>query len=402
MLYNIGIRSYGLAVRVASLFNEKAKLWIAGRKDYWNNLPDVKNRNVVWFHCSSLGEYDQGKPIMESWRIEHPEDYILVTFFSPSGYENIKDKSVGDYTCYLPLDTPKNAEKFIQHFQPKNSFFIKYEIWINYINEAKKHGSKVYSISASFRENQRFFKWYGQNFRNALKQFDHIFVQKESSKALLNKIDITAVTVSGDTRYDRVIQRAQENRENAIIAPWVEGEQVFIVGSSWAPDEEIIIPYINDFKIQNRVIIAPHDVNESRIKEITSKLKVSYQLYTKVQEGEVLKPYTTVLIMDCIGVLAEAYRYGNLAYVGGGFGTGLHNILEPAAFGLPVIFGPEFKKFPEAQDFIDAEIGNSCDDGKSFYDAYTYYLGNKQATERVKNFVNSQKGATDIVFNVLS
>lgn len=388
-------------MHIGALFHPKAKKWINGRKQFWKNIPDLKNERVIWFHCASLGEYEQGKPIMEAWKKDHPKDFILVTFFSPSGYENIKGKSVGDYTCYLPLDTKRNAKKFMHYFRPQVAFFIKYEIWINHLKAAKKSQVKIYSVSAAFRKNHRFFKWYGGIFREALFLFDHIFVQHELSKQLLSTIGINNVTVSGDTRYDRVAQRAEEDKENTIIAPWAKNEPIFVVGSSWPDDEEIVIPYINDFKINSKVIIAPHEVNRAHIQQIEDRLKVNYQLYTNIQNGEELKLHTQVLILDCIGVLADAYRYGNLAYVGGGFGTGLHNILEPAAFGAPVIFGPIHKKFPEAQEFIDAGIAKSCDENKTFFEAYTYFKKNEGVQEKVKAYIESKRGATVIVMQAL-
>jgi 3-deoxy-D-manno-octulosonic-acid transferase len=384
-------------MHIGALFHPKAKKWVKGRKYFWKNIPDLKNEKVVWFHCASLGEYEQGKPIMEAWKEKYPTDYILVTFFSPSGYENIKDKSVGNYTCYLPLDTRTNAKKFMQHFQPKVAFFIKYEIWINHLKAAKKNGAKIYSVSASFRKNHRFFKWYGGMFRKALFLFDHIFVQTQQSKILLANIGINNVTVSGDTRYDRVSARAEANKTNSIIDSWAKDESIFVLGSTWPVDEEMILPYINDFKINTKIIIAPHEVNRNHIQQIEDRLKVNYQLYTDIQNGEVLKQHTQVLILDCIGILADAYRYGNIAYVGGGFGTGLHNILEPAAFGLPVIFGPTHKKFPEAQEFIDAEIAKSCDENKSFYQAYNSFRNNEEVQIKVKTFIKNKVGATEIV-----
>ena len=384
-------------MHIGALFHPKAKKWVKGRKQYWKNHTELNKENVIWFHCASLGEYEQGKPIMEDWKRKFPNDFILVTFFSPSGFENIKDKSVGDYTCYLPLDTKRNAQKFMQVFKPQVAFFIKYEIWINHLKAAKNSGAKVYSVSALFRKNHRFFKWYGGMFRNALSQFNHIFVQSELSRELLANIGINKVTVSGDTRYDRVAQRAEANQDNSIIAPWAKDESIFVIGSSWPDDEEMIIPYINDFKINSKVIIAPHEVDRAHIQQIEDRLKVNYQLYTNIQKGEELKRHTQVLILDCIGVLADAYRYGQIAYVGGGFGTGLHNILEPAAFGLPVIFGPIHKKFPEAQAFIDAEIGKSCDENKSFFIAYNSFIKDKEINHKVRGFIQSKRGAKDIV-----
>ncbi|HLW30098.1 MAG TPA: glycosyltransferase N-terminal domain-containing protein [Brumimicrobium sp.] len=402
MLYSLGIYIYGLLMHIGALFHPKAKKWVNGRKYFWSNIPDLKDKKVVWFHCASLGEYEQGKPIIEDWKKKFPNDFILITFFSPSGYENTKHNSLGDYTCYLPLDTKKNAKKFIQAFQPQVVFFIKYEIWINHLKAARKYGAEVYAVSASFRKNHRFFKWYGRMFKNALALFNHIFVQNEISKVLLAQIGIHNVTVSGDTRYDRVAKRAKEDKTNPIIEPWAKDESIFVIGSSWPIDEEMIIPYINDFKINSKVIIAPHEVNQSHISQIEERLKVNYQLYTNIQKGEELKRHTQVLILDCIGVLADAYRYGRIAYVGGGFGTGLHNILEPAAFGLPVIFGPIHKRFPEAQEFIDIEIGKSCDENKSFFIAYNSFINDKDINQKVKDFVESKRGAKNIVMDWLT
>lgn len=399
MLYSLGIYLYHIILHIASVFHPKAKAWIKGRKNFWSQLPQIENQNVVWFHCASLGEYDQGKPVMEKWKETYPNDFLLITFFSPSGYEHIVNKSIGDYTCYLPLDTKKNAQKFIQHFQPKNTFFVKYEFWINFLKATKQGGSKIYAISASFRKKQHFFKWYGGIFRKALGLFDHIFVQNQKSLDLLSSINIRNASISGDTRYDRVMQRAAVRNENVIIAPWAKDEDIFIIGSSWPDDEEIIIPYINDFKIQSKVIIAPHEVHSKNIERITQSLKVSYQLYTQIEKGEPLNPLTMVLVLDCIGVLADVYQYGKIAYVGGGFGTGLHNILEPASFGLPVIFGPKHQKFPEAHEFIERKIGKSCHENRTFFNAYREFIKEENINERVSTFMNEKKGATEIIIS---
>jgi len=399
MLYSLGIYLYHIILHIASVFHPKAKAWIKGRKNFWSQLPQIENQNVVWFHCASLGEYDQGKPVMEKWKETYPNDFLLITFFSPSGYEHIVNKSIGDYTCYLPLDTKKNAQKFIQHFQPKNTFFVKYEFWINFLKATKLGGSKIYAISASFRKKQHFFKWYGGIFRKALGLFDHIFVQNQKSLDLLSSINIRNASISGDTRYDRVMQRAAVRNENVIIAPWAKDEDIFIIGSSWPDDEEIIIPYINDFKIKSKVIIAPHEVHSKNIERITQSLKVSYQLYTQIEKGEPLNPLTMVLVLDCIGVLADVYQYGKIAYVGGGFGTGLHNILEPASFGLPVIFGPKHQKFPEAHEFIERKIGKSCHENRAFFNAYREFIKEENINERVSTFMNEKKGATEIIIS---
>lgn len=400
MLYSIGIYLYGTLIHLAALFNKKARLWVDGRKLFWSNLPDVSTQDVIWFHCASLGEYDQGKPIMEAWKMAHPNVFILVTFFSPSGYKHIKNKSIADFTCYIPLDTPRNAKRFVNHFQPKKVFFVKYEIWVNHIKAAAKIGSRLFLLSAVFRGTQHFFKWYGGVSRRALQSFEHIFVQYEFNESLLYTIDIENCTTSGDTRYDRVVERAAQKNENSIIKSWKDETGIFVIGSSWPKDEAMLLPLINEGKITQKIIIAPHEVNETHITWITEQLKVPFQRYTAIQTGkESLVPSSKILILDCIGVLADAYRYGSIAYVGGAFGTGLHNILEPAAFGLPVIFGPLHQKFLEAQEFIDEGIGKSCGSETYFLRYYQDFLHEKEIHNKVKKFIAKKKGATQIVMN---
>ncbi|MEX2482996.1 MAG: glycosyltransferase N-terminal domain-containing protein [Brumimicrobium sp.] len=400
MFYTLGVRLYGSAIKIASLFNPKAKKWVVGRKSIWSKLPDVSSKKVVWFHCASLGEFEQGKPVIQRWKNEYPNDFVLVTFFSPSGYEVKKNDEVADYVCYLPLDTPKNAKRFVNHFKPKNVFFVKYEFWVNYINAIHSTNCKLYAISASFRLKQRFFKWYGGIFRKALRKFDFIFVQRIENIKLLRDIKVDRVVVAGDTRYDRVASRLDAKISNLQIANWSKSdESIFVIGSSWPVDEEIIIPFINDGTIATKVIIAPHEVDENHINEITKRLKVPYQCYTMINDLNPIKTETKVIILDCIGVLAEAYKYGTIAYVGGGFGTGLHNILEPAIFGLPVIFGPEFYKFPEAYDFISAGIGATIRDKNEFIEAYEHFRESENIQEKAINFMKSQIGATDIIID---
>lgn len=402
MLYNLGIRLYGLGIHLAALFNEKARKWVAGRRNYWSSLPDVSKENVVWFHCASLGEFEQGRPVIESWKSEFPNDYILVTFFSPSGYEQKRNDPIADCITYLPLDTPGNAKRFVNHFQPKSTFFIKYEFWLNYIRRVKQSGSKLYAVSALFRSNQRFFKWYGKPFRSALRSFDYLFLQREESQGLLERHDIKNTLVTGDTRYDRVANRLASNIKNKYFEQWrFSNEPVLVIGSSWPDDEAILIPLINNNTISSKVILAPHEVNEKHINEIESLLKVSYQKYTDLSEDNMPKDDTQVIILDCIGVLAEAYKYGSIAYVGGGFGTGLHNILEPAVFGLPVIFGPEFNKFPEAFDFIAAGIGNSIMDEVELKDAYKAFNKSEDIEGRTKTFIKSRIGATQMIIDTI-
>jgi 3-deoxy-D-manno-octulosonic-acid transferase len=402
MLYNFGIRIYGIGIHIAALFNEKARKWVKGRKKYWSSLPDVSNENVAWFHCASLGEFEQGRPVIENWKNEFPKDFILVTFFSPSGYEIKKNDKIADFISYLPLDTPRNARKFIDHFKPKSAFFVKYEFWLNFIRKAKQSGSKLYGVSVLFRSNQRFFKWYGEPFRNALRSFDYLFLQREESQALLERYEINNTVITGDTRYDRVADRLESNTKNKYFEQWrFSNEPVLVIGSSWPDDEDLIIPLINDNTISSKVILAPHEVNDKHINEIEALLSVPYEKYTNLSDDKMPNDDTQVIILDCIGVLAEAYKYGSIAYVGGGFGTGLHNILEPAVFGLPVIFGPEFNKFPEAFDFIAAGIGNSVIDEVEFKEAYIEFSTLEDVQGLTKNFIKSRIGATKVIMETI-
>lgn len=401
VLYTIGIFIYGFAIRIASLINPKAKSWIKGRKNFFNQLPKINDEKVVWFHCASLGEFEQGKPIIEEWKNKYPDDFILITFFSPSGYEIKKDYPLADFCCYLPLDTPSNAKRFVNYFRPDNVFFIKYEFWLNYIKYAYKNGSKIYSLSAIFRGNQIFFKWYGGIFRKHLSYFSYFFVQNEASKSLLEKISIDNVVVAGDTRFDNVYERYLAQEDNLILKNWAKDSHVFIIGSSWPEDEEILFPFVS--LMNYKVIIAPHNVDDKHVSKLISKLTIPYQKYTDLENGNVLEENTKVIVLDCIGLLANAYKYGDIAYVGGAFGTGLHNILEPATFGLPVIFGPKYEKFPEAKIFIENGIGFSINNRETLKKEFNYILSNKkELSERTISFIKKNIGAKEKVFEVIT
>lgn len=394
MLYNFGIYCYAFLARILAVFNHKAKLFTAGRKNIWEKLPEVNNQNVTWFHCASLGEYDQGLPIIQAWKKKFPNDFILITFFSPSGYEILKNKHIGDFACYLPLDTKRNAKRFIHHFAPKNVLFIKYEFWINYLNFAKKNGAKLYLISAVFHSKQPFFKWYGGIFRKTLKHFNHIFIQYESSAPFLNQLAYKQYTITGDTRFDRVFERKLNKNDNDIIKTWLNDKKAFVIGSSWKEDLEIIIPLINKMMFPAKIIIAPHQVDEKSIQETTNALSLSFERYTKIKQN--IQPETQVLILDCIGVLADAYQYGKIAYVGGAFKTGLHNILEPAVFGLPVIFGPQHHKFEEASKFMETGIGFSISNYITLENTYLHINNHlSEIQNKTKSFMEKQIGACD-------
>ncbi len=402
--YNLSIRAYGSAVRIASLFNLKAKKWVVGRRHFFENLPDVNEKNVIWFHCASLGEFEQGRPIIEAWKKKYPTDFVLITFFSPSGYEVRKNYEQSDFCCYLPLDTPSNAKKFITHFHPKKAFFVKYEFWLNYIREAQVIDCELYSISTLLRKNHRFFKWYGGIFRRELKHFHHFFVQDENTRDLLNSISIEQVTIVGDTRYDRVYDRVLEKNTNPLLDQWINiTDTVLVIGSSWKEDEELILPLLNKADLFDKIILAPHEVGSDSVNRIISLLGLPYEKYTRAEKNEQITTAANVLILDCIGVLADVYQYGTIAYIGGAFRTGLHNILEPATFGLPVIFGPNHAKFPEAQHFIDAGIGKSVQTKDELQHAMESYTKNiEQEAPKVKAFIAANIGAREKIMTWFS
>jgi len=396
LLYNIGVRAYGVAVFIASAFNKKAHKWFWGRRNWRKLLHDTENREVIWFHCASLGEFDQGLPLMTKIKAEHPEVFLLVTFFSPSGFENFQKREFyPDGFCYLPLDTQKNARDFIQHYQPKKTFFVKYEFWGNYILEAKKHGSEIYNVSGLFRPNQRFFKWHGSFFRTILQQFDHFFVQNETSKELLRSIEINQVSVAGDSRFDRVMQNRERARENGTIARFKGDDELIVIGSSWPQDEAVLIPWINETKY--KVLIAPHEVDDKHVDQIISNITRKVERYSEANKGFNID--AEVLVLNTIGHLSSAYIYGKIAYVGGGFSGSLHNILEPAVFGLPVIFGPKHTRFPEAQSFIDGGFGFSVQTTEQFKNAFEGIISNLESiSEKEQTFVEANAGASERIY----
>ncbi len=400
ILYNIGIIIYGCLLRFSSLFHDKAKLWVSGRKDLFKKLPTVSNQKTYWFHCASLGEFDQALPVINLLKEQDSSVYIVVTFFSPSGYLHFhKRNHKADYVCYLPLDTPSNAKKFVTHFSPEKTFFVKYEFWANYIFEVKKSGGKLYSISALFRQDQCFFKKSGSFFRTILKQFDLFYVQNKVSADLLQSIGISNYEITGDTRFDRVIENKNNLQGNPILQNFLGGEKAFIVGSSWPEDEDLVIPLINNGTIIEKIIIAPHDVSEIHIQNIIKKLQFPFIRYSELEKNNHFKD-EKIIILDTIGNLANAYSYGSYAYVGGGFSGSLHNILEPAVFGLPVIFGPKHKRFPEAEMFIELGIGFSIqttDELKSIINKIK--MNKAELKSKTIHFVNQQAGASLKIVN---
>lgn len=355
LIYNFFIRIYLILILIYSFFNKKAKKWLTGRKN--SNFIFNKEKSI-WFHFASLGEFEQGRPVLEKMRLLHPGQTIVITFFSPSGYEVRKNTPLADQVYYLPLDTAGNAAKFIEHINPFLAVFTKYEYWYHYFNELNRRQIPLYVISGIFRHQQVFFKWYGGLHRKMLNFVTHFFVQDEQSQTLLKTIGINNVTVSGDTRFDRVWENAQSPKEIEIVAQFKAGKPVFIGGSTWPKDEELIaalIPLYPGWKF----IFAPHEIAETKIQALLKLIPQGKAIrFSQINDLSALPGYQ-VLIIDNIGMLSSLYQYGDIAFIGGGFGAGIHNILEAAAFGLPVIFGPRYQKFKEARDVVEKRLGFS-------------------------------------------
>ncbi len=354
LLYNITIQLASVVLKLLSLFNNKLKLGVDGRALTCNKLDQFLNKSdkTLWFHCASLGEYEQGLPIFTELRKDYPNHKIVLSFFSPSGYEIRKNAPFADLVVYLPLDTKNNAKRFINLVNPELTVFVKYEIWPNYLNEIKSRGLRAILISAVFRKDQSFFKWYGSQTKKALFAFEHIFTQNKTSKKLLESINYTNATISGDTRFDRVSNQLNTDNNLDFIKVFKDNKLCIVIGSSWPEDESLIIEFINNYVgIPIKFIIAPHNIKSKQIENIQTNLKKPAILFTQKEKKD-LSQYD-VFILDTIGLLSKTYSYADIAYVGGAMGnTGLHNILEPAVFGVPIIIGKNYQKFPEAFDMI--------------------------------------------------
>lgn len=401
-MYNIAISLYLVGVAIASLFNEKVRKMWRGERQALKILKEKidPEAEYVWFHVASLGEFEQGRPLMERFREEHPQYKILLTFFSPSGYEVRKNYEGADIVCYLPLDTPRNARRFMKMVHPVMAFFIKYEFWYNYLHILKHRGVPTYSVSSIFREDQIFFRSYGRQYAKVLNCFTHFFVQNEKSKQLLESIGITQVDVVGDTRFDRVVQIKEACRQLPIVESFRQGKKTFVAGSSWQADEAVFIPYFNQHQ-DWKLIIAPHVIDEAHLEQITSQLAGRVVRYTQTTIKEAAG--ANVLIVDCFGLLSSIYHYGDVAYVGGGFGAGIHNVLEAAVWNIPVIFGPNNKRFQEAQGLIAMQGGFEIADSEGFSRLMDSFIADevllKEAGNKAGAFVESCVGATAKVLN---
>ena len=407
-LYNIITLLANQLLKLVALFSPKMKLFMDGRKSVFQTLADkIKpSDKTIWFHAASLGEYEQGLPVIEAIKQQFPSHKIVVTFFSPSGYEVRKNNTVADVTVYLPLDTISNAKQFISLVHPEMAFFIKYEYWPNYLNELKKQQIKTYLISGILRENQAFFKWYGGFYRNALKTFDYFFVQNESSKTLLQSIGFNNVKVSGDTRFDRVVSILERDNSLDFIEQFKNNKTTIVIGSSWPKDETLLVNYINQSSDDVKFIIAPHNIKQEQIQELKNAITKKIVLFSENVETRhalSLQEYS-VFIIDTIGILTKIYSYADIAYVGGGFGNpGVHNILEPAAFGVPVVIGPNFSHFAEATALVNMEGCISIQNQTELNEAFDLLLHNED--ERLEKghicstFVQMNKGATQTIMH---
>ncbi|MBA4135404.1 MAG: 3-deoxy-D-manno-octulosonic acid transferase [Flavobacterium sp.] len=380
------------------------KLFVNGRKNVFKTLNEkIKAEDkTIWFHAASLGEYEQGLPVMEQIKAKYPNHKIVLTFFSPSGYEVRKNNTVADVTVYLPLDTSFNAKKFVALTHPELVFFIKYEYWPNYLKVLKQAGIKAYLISGIFREKQAFFKWYGGFYRNALQTFDFFFVQNESSKKLLQSIGHQNVKISGDTRFDRVVSILDRDNRLDFIEAFKNDTTTVVIGSSWPKDENLLVTYINQCSNEVKFIIAPHNIKTEQIADLKAQITKPTVLFSE-KEGKSLSDYT-VLIIDTIGILTKIYSYADIAYVGGGFGhPGVHNILEPATFGVPIVIGPNYSHFAEATALVNIEGCVTITNQYQLNDAFNNLIMNADIRHEkghiAETFVQMNKGATAVILN---
>lgn len=401
-VYNILVLIAGFFLKIMAIFNTKIKLFVEGRSSTFSKLKRVisSSDEVIWFHCASLGEFEQGRPIIEKLKEENPTNKIVLTFFSPSGYEVRKNYKLADVVCYLPLDTQLNAKKFLEIVHPKLVVFVKYEFWPSILRELKNRNVRTLLVSGIFRENQPFFRWYGAWMRKSLKAFEHFFVQDENSKELLNSIDFSNVTVSGDTRFDRVYEITKQDNTLSFIEKFKNNTLTLVAGSTWKEDEELLVEYINNSASENeKFIIAPHNINSEAIRKLKNTISKKVVLFSeksnKIKDLEKFQ----VFIIDTVGLLTKIYSYANIAYVGGGYTkSGVHNVLEPATFGIPILIGPNYHKFKEANDLIKEEACFTVNNSKKLSVLLKKFFQVEQkrvkAGNQALNYVVEKTGAT--------
>lgn len=405
-LYHLFIRFFQIGIFIASIFHKKARLWRKGRKHVFDELTTFfqdKNQDIVWFHAASLGEFEQGSPVMEAYKKEHPDHLLLLTFFSPSGYESKKHYQYADFICYLPLDTKKNAQRFLHIVKPTKIFFIKYEFWFNYMCEAFQQQIKVFSISSIFRKEQYFFAFYGQWFLKQLSKVEHFFVQNQSSVDLLRKYGITQTMLSGDTRFDRVCQVAQQDADFPLIERFKGSSALLVAGSSWLQDETLICRVLPLFRDRMKVIFVPHEIHEQHIKQLEQLSPFRTLRYSQATEENISD--AEVLIIDQIGILSKIYRYADFTYIGGGFGKGIHNVLEAAVYGKPVFFGPNYHKFQEAEELLTIQNITSIENSEILSHWLHIFLEDHVLYQHICHlcfdYVQTNQGATKKILDYL-
>lgn len=403
LLYNFCVAVYARLIALASLWNPKAKLWTTGRKNVFERMARAisPSDRIVWIHVASLGEFEQGRPLMEQIRKQYPEFKILLTFFSPSGYEVRKDYKGADYIFYMPIDTPRNVGRFLDIAHPEIAVFVKYEFWLNYLRQLKARGTRTYVISSIFRRNSIFFRSYGFLWRQALDAFDRIFVQNEESRELLHGIGFDNVIVAGDTRFDRVAAIAEAVKRIDAIETFKGDAPLFIAGSTWRPDEEILMELIAD-NPRIKFVIAPHEMDEARINRIMTQTCGRAVRYTRCDAQSLAR--SQVLILDTVGILASVYRYASWAYIGGGFGVGIHNTLEAATFALPIAFGPNYAKFKEARDMVALGAATKVESAEELKRWFAPLRDDSVLRAKVsstaKDYTVKNQGATSLIMRV--
>jgi 3-deoxy-D-manno-octulosonic-acid transferase len=404
-IYSFLVHIAWFHLKLIAYLKPKIKLFVEGRKSVFAVLENsITNTDaVIWMHVASLGEYEQGLPILQKLKTNYPKHKLLLTFFSPSGYEIKKNTKAADIVTYLPLDTISNAEKFIQLVNPKLTIFIKYEIWPNYLNTLQKKEIPTFLVSALFSKRQTYFKWYGEFMRKSLKTFNHFFVQDENSLELLKTIDFTNTTVSGDTRFDRVSEILERDNTLSFMTKFKQDKFCFVAGSSWPEDEKIIVEHINNSKYGAKYVIAPHNIKEGQIKSLKESISKRTILYSEIGNKQ-LEDFE-VLLVDTIGLLTKIYSYADIAYVGGGFKTGLHNTLEPAVFGIPILIGPNYKGFKEAEDLVEKGGTIVIKNKDEFSNAFKKLFNDKSTARQIgqinKKYTFSKTGATTKLMNHL-
>lgn len=404
VLYSFGILLYGLVIRLASLWNEKAKLWVNGRKNILSKISKdfmAIEARVIWIHSASLGEFEQARPLIEALKQKNPELKIVLTFFSPSGYEIRKNYPLADFVYYLPEDSTSNARQLISLIKPKIAVFIKYEYWYNYMNELNNSSIPLIFISGIFRANQPFFRFYGGWFLNHLKHASHFFVQNRESVELLNKVGITNVSKSGDTRFDRVVDIATQVSANNILEKFKNNQTLFLAGSSWLPDETLV-KGLHETQLDLKIVLAPHQIDENHLLKIEKLFTQSIRY--SAASGEEIQDFR-VLIIDNMGMLSSLYQYADIAMIGGGFGVGIHNTLEAATFGMPIIIGPNYQKFQEAKDLLDLKVISVIENSDDLIAQVSHLINNPQQIEDLsaisKEYVNTHTGATQMILEFI-